>query len=165
MTTATPSKPTIDWARFYKGLNDLTVLIPVPGDGEVVAPVLLEQLLARVQANRQRVDEIGRKLLMRIGNARAKLSVAKHDLTVSKSTYMFDPQVRSQARTVSSISAYVEQLTMHEAGRVANLSGQVAELDAAISAIKMTIETFDRAKETLNAMHRGAIAEMHGRGN
>lgn len=158
----TTAKPVINWPKFYGALNALTVTIPVPGDGEVVAPVVLEQLLGRVQANRQKVDEVGRKLLMKLGNARARLSVAKHDLTVAKSTYTFDPQVRSQAKTVSSISAYVEQLTMHEAGRVASLSGQVAELDAALSAVKMTIETFDRAKETLNAMHRGAIADMQG---
>jgi len=156
------AKSVIDWAKFYGGLERLTVKIPVPGDGEVVAPVVLEQLLGRVQANRQRVDEIGRKILMRLGNAKSQLAVAKHNLQIAKATYTYDPQTRSQAKTSGSIAAYVEQLTMHEAGRVADLSGKVAELDAALSAVKMTIETFDRAKETLNAMHRGAIAEMQG---
>lgn len=163
-TTPTPDHPVIDWPRFYSGLFKLSVVIPVPGEGESVHPVVLERLLARVQANRQRVDEIGRKLLMRLGNQKGRLGVLKHDLLVARAMYRADPHVRNGRKNQKEIDADIEQLTQHEAGRVAAVHGEVVQLESAIAAVKMTIESFDRAKETLNAMHRGALSEMTGRG-
>ena len=157
--------PTIDWMKFYSALAKIPVQIPVPGDGEIVAPVVVEQLLALVQSRRQKVDDHARRFLMIIGNLRARLSVAEHDLRVAKSVYASDPSVRSGARGEKHIAALVESLCMREYESVSNLKAKIHEYESGLSALKMTVESFDRAKETLNAMHRGAIAELTGRGN
>lgn len=153
----------VDWQKFYSALSKMSVVIPIPGDGEIVAPVVVEQLLAKVQRRRQQVDDHSRKFLMLIGNLRARLSIAEHDLRVARSVYLGDHQVRSQSRNEKHLSSIVDSLTLHESEAIANIKARIAEYDTALSALKMTVETFDRAKETLNAMHRGAIAEMTGR--
>lgn len=157
--------PEIDWMKFYGALARIPVQIPVPGDGEIVAPVVIEQLLALVQSRRQKVDDHSRRFLMVLGNLRARLSVAEHDLRVAKSVYASDPSVRSQSRGEKHLSAVVESLCMREYEAVSNLRAKIHEYETGLSALKMTVESFDRAKETLNAMHRGAIAELTGRGN
>jgi len=157
--------PDIDWSKFYSAISKMTVRIPIPGDGEVVAPVVLEQLLAVVQRRRQKVDEHARRILMILGNLRARLSVADHDLRVARTVYASDAQVSAQARSERQKAAIIESLVIREHERISNLKAKIAQYDTALSALKMTVETFDRAKETLNAMHRGAIAEMSGRGN
>lgn len=157
--------PDIDWSKFYAAISKMTVSIPIPGDGEIVAPVVLEQLLAVVQRRRQKVDEHARRVLMILGNLRARLSVADHDLRVARIVYSSDAQVHSQARSEKHRTAIVESLVVREHERISNLKAKIAQYDTALSALKMTVETFDRAKETLNAMHRGAIAELSGRGN
>lgn len=154
--------PRIDWEKFYTAVAKMPVRIPIPGDGEVVAPVVLEQLLAKVQRRRQKVDDHARRILMVLGNLRARLSVAEHDLRVARSVYASDPQVLS-SRGEKARSAIVESLVMQEHEQVSKLKSLIVEYDSALSALKMTVETFDRAKETLNAMHRGAVAELQGR--
>lgn len=159
------SAPEIDWQKFYDAVSKMTVRIPIPGDGEIVAPVVLEQLLAKVQSRRQKVDDHSRRILMILGNLKAQLSVAEHDLRVARSVYASDPQVVGSVRGEKQKAAIVETLVMTEHQKISRIRALIAQYDTALSALKMTVETFDRAKETLNAMHRGAIAELTGRGN
>lgn len=154
--------PSVNWPKFYSGLGKMVVHVPIHGEGELVPPVVIERLLVQVQARRQKVDDVARRVLETLGSLRSSLSVAEHDLRIARTTYASDPAVSSLRSTKDRTNA-VESLVSREHELVSNLKGAIAQHDNALRACKMMTDTFDRAKETLNAMHRGAVAEM-GRG-
>lgn len=154
--------PSVNWPKFYSGLGKMVVHVPIHGEGELVPPVVIERLLVQVQARRQKVDDVARRVLETLGSLRSSLSVAEHDLRIARTAYASDPAV-SSLRSIKDRTNAVESLVSREHELVSNLKGAIAQHDNALRACKMMTDTFDRAKETLNAMHRGAVAEM-GRG-
>lgn len=153
---------TRDWPKFYRALDSLVVPIPETAPGEPVDPAAIERLLVKVQNSRETCDRTGRKILMHVGIARRKLDATKHELRVQKAAVMCDPSVVPPSATNRQRSAIADGLTLGIADRVSRLQGEVAELEAARDAVDMTLRTLDRAKETLNALHRGAVADLGG---
>lgn len=154
--------PSVNWPKFYAGLGKMVVHVPIPGEGELVPPVVIERLLMQVHSRRQKVDDVARRVLQTLGSLRSSLSVAEHDLRIARTAYGSDPSV-SSLRSARDRTNAVESLVSREHELVSNLRGAIAQHDNALSACKMMIDTFERAASTLNAMHRGAVSEM-GRG-
>lgn len=145
----------IDWDRFYRGLEALVVPIPDPSPGEPVSVAEIRDLLLRVQANRQRLDRVGVKLGQRLASTRRALSVKTEDLRLARVYAGSAAEVRGLR--ASDRADAVSAMTAVASARLAALRGKLAELEAAARAVDIQTRSLQTSKETLNAVLRALL--------
>lgn len=142
----------VDWDKLYAYLDSLTVQIPEPADGEPPDPVLLSQLMVRVQNARQDADKLARLTEQRMAEAKRRASVAKEQLRVERASLLagggFYAPNEAQRR------AMVDDMTSTRATELARHKSDQDTFEGARSAVHATLATLETAKQTLNGIRQ-----------
>lgn len=147
----------IDWPKFYRHLDSLVVQLPryEPGDAYDLNEV--SRLLTRVQANRDRLDNIARKVGRMLAEVKRRLDVEQEMRRIARLSALSDPAIAS-LRTRREREDAAEEVVNQRSAVIALLRGRRHELEAAQSAVDGMLRTLQAAKESLNAIKSIALA-------
>lgn len=138
------------WDNFYRLLDQFTVTVDLPTDGESIPVVTLQQAFIRVQDSRARLDRISRKVERRLGEIRRSLRIAQEVRRIEEAERRVQPDLAKLK--VSDRDAIVRIWSSGATAKIAALRALEADFEAAQRAVGQQRDTLEAHKQTLNAI-------------
>lgn len=151
---------TIDWQKFYRVLDRMTIQIPEPDPADPDQLHDIMRLFVTVNNKRMILDKTMRKLERRLGATRNDIVVYEERLKIERAEYMHQGNELALCKNKDERNSMLDLLTRSTSARLASLRADKANLMHARDAVESTMNTLKSSKETLNGMKTILLTEM-----
>lgn len=144
--------PDVDFDRFYRWLDGLTVSLPDTGANDPISPREVASYMVKVQNNRTELSRAIVLLERRLGESRRKVGILTEQRRLEKVEAEADPNVQSLPR--SKRDAYISAAIGDASATISLEKSRRETIEAALRAARVQVDVLETCKQTLNTYAR-----------